>query len=254
MERGSYVSASGGLVQLRRLEVVNNNLANVNTPGFKRQMIVNDVSAFDKTLAGAEANSAPFAKEDHDRAPAVANARAITDFSQGPIRNTGNSLDVAINREKEFFVVNGPSGREYTRAGNFTLNAEGELVTQDGAQVLGDGGAITVTGSGANISPSGAIRAGGVDVGRLQVVRIEDPQSLERLGNARFRLPESQPAPVAVDPDLTSQSLEMSNTSAISSIVELIQTQRGFQMYTKTAETISAMNQSAINQVGKRNS
>lgn len=253
MERGSYVAASGGLVQLRRLEVVNNNLANANTPGFKRQMIVSDVSQFENTLAGATSEPAPFAREDHDRSPAAVNSRAVTDFTPGPIRNTGNTLDVALNKANQFFAISGPDGTEYTRAGNFTLNADGELITQDGAQVIGDGGPITVTGTGVTISPSGDIRAGGASVGKLQVVQIDDPQKLERLGNARFKLGQGQGAPATVEPDVTPQSLEMSNTSAISSIVELIQTQRGFQMYTRTAETIGAMNQAAINQVGKRN-
>lgn len=253
MERGSYVAASGGMIQLRKLEVVNNNLANVNTPGFKRELLVNDVSAFENTLAGESEQAAPFAREDHDRMPAAINSRAVTDFSQGPIRNTGNPLDVALTKPNDFFVVNGSSGPEYTRAGNFSLNGAGELVTMEGSQVLGDGGPITVTGSGASISPSGAVRAGGLNVGQLQVVRINDPEKLERVAGARFKLGTGQGAPAAVGPDLAAQSLEMSNTSAISSIVELIQTQRGFQMYTKSAETISAMNQAAINQVGKRN-
>jgi len=253
MERGTYVAASGGLVQLRRLEVVNNNLANVNTPGFKRQIIINDVSPFEKTLAGETTPDALFAREDHDRAPAAVNARAVTDFSPGPIRNTANPLDVALNKPNEFFVINGSSGPEYTRAGNFTLNKDGELVTPDGAQVLGDGGAITTTGTGVSISSNGSVLAGGSVVGQLQVVKIENPLQLERLGNARFKLGAGQASPTVTEPDVISRSLEMSNTSAITSIVELIKTQRGFQMYTRSAETINTMNQTAINQVGKRN-
>ncbi len=253
MERGTYVAASGGMIQLRRLEVVNNNLANVNTPGFKRELIVNDGSSFENTLAGATERPAPFAREDHDRIPAAVNSRAVTDFSQGPIRNTGNPLDVALTKPNDFFVVNGSSGPEYTRAGNFTLSGQGELVTMDGSQVLGDGGPITVTGSAASISPNGTIRAGGINIGQLQVVRIDDPERLERVGGARFRLGDGQGVPGAVTPEIAAQSLEMSNTSAISGIIELIQTQRGFQMYTKSAETINTMNQTAINQVGKRN-
>src|SRR5690606_32875851 len=111
---------------------------------------------------------------DHERTPGTVNVRAMTDFSVGPIRETGNAFDVALRNPNEFFVVNGPSGPLYTRAGNFTLNAEGSLVTPDGLPVQGDGGAITITGPNVKISESGAISVNGTQVGRMQVVRFDD--------------------------------------------------------------------------------
>jgi flagellar basal-body rod protein FlgF len=252
MERGSYTAASLGLFQHRKLEIVNNNLANLSTPGFKREVLVGDTQPFEDTLASEIASNDPYARGDHDQSPAVINLRSVTDFSQGPIRNTGNPLDAALASPNDFFVVGGPGGLQYTRAGAFTLNSQGELVTPDGAPVQGDGGAIAVTGVGAEITENGGVRVNGAEVGRLQVVTIADPSKLERVGNTRFVLAKGTPPPEQVEPKLLSRSLEMANVSTIGSVVDLMTTSRAFDLYTKAAQSIDQLNQSAINQVGRR--
>jgi flagellar basal-body rod protein FlgF len=252
MERGSYVAASAGLFQFRKLEIVNNNLANLNTPGFKREMLVGDLQSFDETLAAAVASNDPYAKGDHDRAPGTVNVRAVTDFSQGPIRYTGNGLDVALREPNDFFVINTDTGPQYTRAGNFTLTSEGQLVTVDGFVVNGDGGAIEITGPGATIAADGSVSSGGVVVGKVQVVKIPNPESLERAGNSRFTLPAGQPTPEAVEAEMVPQSLEQSNVTAISSVIEMITAGRAFDLYSRSAQSIDAMNQTAITQIGRR--
>ncbi|MBN8549528.1 MAG: flagellar hook-basal body protein [Deltaproteobacteria bacterium] len=252
MERGTYISASGGMNQLRKLDVVNNNLANVNTPGFKKELLVGSVHTFDQTLASMVASKDPYAKGDHERTPGAVHAHSVTDFSLGPIKDTGNELDLALRNPKDFFVINTPSGPRYTRAGNFTLNSEGQISTLDGMQVAGDGGAITITGAPLAISPNGSVTSKGILVGKLQVVHFDDPKVLEREGSSRFTLPAGKPPPVPVEPDVIPRSLEMSNVSAITSMIDLIAASKGFEMYTKTAQTIDGMNQSAIGQVGRR--
>lgn len=252
MDRGTYVSASGGLAHLRKLEVVNNNLANVSTPGFKRQLLVGDVQSFDQTLAKLVEGQDPYARPDHERNPATVNLRTVTDFTAGPIKNTGNPLDVALRNKNDFFVIDTPNGQQYTRAGNFTLGEDGSMVTMDGYTVLGDGGAITTTGTGITISPNGAIRARGQEVGRLQVVRFEDPQVLEAVGNTRFQLKAGAAAPQQVEADVVPQSLEMANISVITSMIELISASRGFEMYARGAQAVDGLNQIAINQIGRK--
>ena len=110
---------------------------------------------------------------------------------------------------------------------------------------------VTVTGANVSITPSGNVLADGVNLGRLQVVRIDDPAKLERIGAARFKPAPGQAQPAAVEPDVVPQSLEQSNVSAISSVVDLITASRGFQMYTKSAESIDQLNQVVINQIGR---
>ncbi len=250
MERGTYVAASGGLLQLRKLDVVSNNLANVNTPGFKRQLLVSTEQPFEATLASQMVKDDPYARGDHERTPGTMNIQTITDFSAGPIKTTGNPLDVALRDPRDFFVVNTIDGPQLTRAGNFTLSQEGELITQDGFAVQGDGGSIAVNGAAAKITESGRVFSGGVDAGGLQVVRVQKPEELTRMGNNLFK-PGNGEAPQQVEAELVPESLEMANVSAISSVIDLITTHRAFDLYTRSAQTIDQMNQTAINQVGR---
>ena len=250
MDIGTYTAVSAGLLQLKKLEVENNNLANANTVGFKRQYVVTEQRAFEDTLAG-QMKPSPYSKADDQRVPSVGAYRSVVDFSQGAIRHTGNPFDVALRNANDFFVVNTPTGQQYTRAGNFTVSQNGELVTQDGMQIVGDGGAIQIAAPGASIHQDGSVQLQGAIVGRLQVVRFTDTTGLEPVAGARFK--STGPAPAQVDAFVEPRSLEMSNTSAVSGMIELISTNRAFDAYSKAAQTIDNLNQSAITQVGKRN-
>lgn len=249
MDIATYAAVSAGLLQMKKLEVENNNLANTNTVGFKRQYVISEQQPFEQTLAGQLSNS-PFSKPDNQRVPSVGAFKSVVDFSQGAIRHTGNPFDVALRNASDFFVVNAPGGTQYTRAGNFAISEGGNLVTQDGLQVVGDGGAIQLSAPGAVIHQDGSIFLQGQVVGRLQVVRFSDLKGLEPVSGARFR--NTGPGPTQVDPFLQPQSLEMSNTSAVTGMIELISTNRAFDAYSKAAQTIDSLNQSAITQVGKR--
>ncbi len=251
MDRGTYALTTLGMAKMRQLEVVNNNLANVNTPGFKRQVLVGESQSFDQTLASLVKGKDPYAEGDHERTPGVITLETRTDFSQGPIRETGNPFDVALTDPKEFFVVNTPQGARYTRAGNFTLSTEGTLVNADGFEVQGDGGPITITLPNGRINEDGSVSADGVLVGRLQIVRFEDTSGLSPAGATQFTLNGKAAQPQSVQSRVVPAALEMSNVSSISSVIDLITTNRGFEAYTKSAQTIDQMNQTAITQVGK---
>jgi flagellar basal-body rod protein FlgF len=251
MDIATYSAASSGMLQLRKLEVQNNNLANVNTVGFKRMYIVAEQADFDNTLAKAIEEKDPFARADQSRISHVSETATRIDFTAGPIKYTGNGFDVALRNPNDFFVVNTPEGVRYTRAGNFSLNAAGELVTQDGLQVQGDGGAIIVQGAAASISADGSVLGGGQNFGRIQTVRFTDTSNLVAAGGARFEL-KGGARPQAIPADLEPQSVEMSNVSAVTGMVDLITTNRAFDAYTRAAQAIDNLNQSAINQVGKR--
>jgi flagellar basal-body rod protein FlgF len=257
MDIGTYVATSSGVLQMRKLEVQNHNLANINTVGFKGQFVVAEPQQFDKTLASVIDENDPFAKPDQTRLPNVVGIKTQIDFSQGPIQFTGNPLDAALRSPKDFFVINTPQGERYTRAGNFTLSPTGDVVTVDGYQVMGEGGAISAQAPGVSIFPDGSIKAGanvGAQpniVGRLRVVRFEDTSGLEATEGARFKL-KGNARPVQVDPRLEPQSLEMSNVSAINGMVDLIATNRAFEAYTKAAQTLDTMNQASVTQLGRR--
>ena len=258
MDRGTYSVTTLGMAKMRQLEVVNNNLANVNTPGFKKQVLVGQEQSFEQTLARLVSTQDPYAEGDHDRMSGVVSLETQVDFTQGPVRDTGNPLDVALADPKDFFVINTPQGVRYSRAGNFTLNSEGIIVTQDGNEVQGDGGAISVVAPGVSIDSDGSVVVDGNQgprqlVGNVQVVHFDDVSGLRPEGGTRFVLAPNAPQPQVVQARILPRSLEMSNVSAISSMIDLVSTNRGFEAYTRTAQTIDQMNQAAINQVGKRN-
>ena len=258
MDRGTYAAASSGLANLRKLEVVNANLANINTPGFKREVLVGEAQTFDQTLASIVAASDPIAQGDHDRARGVVNVHTATDFSPGPIKQTDGALDAALRKPNDFFVINTPDGPQYTRAGNFTLNSDGALVTPEGFSVAGDGGAISSDLPGLHIEASGEVVAPDPQtklrqvIGKLQVAHIEEPSGLIRVGGSRFKLGPNNAQPTVVEPDIEPRAIEMSNVSAISGMIDLISANRAFAMYTKTAQTLDEMNNAAISQVGRR--
>lgn len=251
MDIGTYVTASDGEYLSLKIQVQNNNLANINTVGFKRQFLTSEQQEFQNTFASTLAAMDNYAAADQVQLPGVQGFQTVTDFSVGPIQNTGNPFDVALRNPKDFFIVSTPDGVRYTRAGNFTLSTNGELVTQDGYQVQGDGGAILVNGADASITSDGTIRADRINQGRLQVVRIEDPTALERDSNNRFKLKAGGAAPVPVEASLEPRALEMSNVSAVQGMVDMIVINRAFEAYVKASQTIDTMNQMSISQVGK---
>lgn len=251
MDIAGYAAASAGLLQMRKLEVQNNNLANINTVGFKRQFVVAERQDFDDTFAKALEPTDPFAKGDHARVSNVTETETRIDFSAGPIKATGAPLDVALKNPKDFFIINTPEGVRYTRAGNFTLSANGELVTQDGFQVQGDGGVILTQGAGVQIAADGSVTSGPVNFGRIQTVRFTDTNGLMPVGGARFQL-KGGAAPAQIPADLEPKSLEMSNVSAVTGMIDLITTNRAFEAYTKAAQAIDNLNQASITQYGKR--
>lgn len=118
--------------------------------------------------------------------------------------------------------------------------------------MVGDGGPIVANGAGVSISADGSVRANGEVVGRVKVVRIEATDNLEHSAGTRFSLRRGSAGPQDIEPDVVPQSLEMANVSAISSIVDMITTNRAFDLYTRTAQSIDQLNQTAIAQIGRR--
>ena len=245
MDRGIYSATSGGLLESRRLDVVANNLANINTVGFKASRLVTRQQEFSDTLASTIQGSPPRSVGDHERTPGVVDIEAYTDFTPGPVNTTGAPLDVALREPNHFFVVETPDGEQYTRAGNFTANGEGVITTQDGYPVLGEGGPISIQEGSARITSNGSVMVAGESVGKLRVVSVEDPQQLERQGSVRFKA-SGAAAPAQVPADLIPESVEMPNVSVMEAMVELIATQRAFEGYQKSVLTIGELNEVSL--------
>jgi flagellar basal-body rod protein FlgF len=245
MNRGMYVSASGGLLAAKRLDVVANNIANANTIGYKAEKLVSRQQEFSDTLASTIPGS-DVRKGDFDRTPAVVGLETRTDFTPGPVEFTGNPLNVALSHPNDFFTVTTVNGDAYTRAGNFTLNSDGTLVTADGFPVQGDGGPIQLAGQEpARIASDGSVFQGQEIVGRIGVVRINAPEGLNRVDGTRFSTIGAQAGEAVDNPGLIQESVEMPNIAVVEGMVDMINAQRAFEAYTKTAQTITELNEIA---------
>lgn len=228
MLRGIQAAASGMDAATEAHSIISRNLAHVSVPGYRRVVI--PFATLDV------ANPAALSAEDSIETVGTQPGRIATDFTQGVLSQTGNPLDVALTGDG-FFVVEGPNGPLYTRSGAFMLNAEQQLVTADGLPVTGQSGAIQVP-LGASvqrleISSDGTIRSGREEVGRLKIVKFDNPQLLESVGASLFEAP-AQAQPGASTAQVIQGSRELSNVSAVSELVNLIAAQRHYEASQRT--------------------
>ncbi len=208
---------------MRELNTIANNIANINTNGFRREGAV-FAEHFESLQGGDEGLS--IATMSH----------RFVDFSAGNITKTNNPLDFAIDGDG-FFLVEGGDGERLTRDGAFSLNAQGELVTASNARVLDEsGGAIVIPPETTQINTSddGVIFADGQAVGKLGVV-TSDPAFLVREGQNLFRAETGyQPA---VNVQVRQHAVEGSNVSPVTELARLIEVQRTYELSKNLTES-----------------
>ena len=226
---GLLEGLEAGRLLERRLAVTTNNLANVDTPGFKRD----GVTFHEYLMRKIGPRYLRIFKE----------IREYTDFSQGEVEPTGNPLDVAIVGEG-FFKVLTPEGVAYTRAGNFVLDREHRLVTPQGYPVLANGapvildpglargGLITLPEERIQIHDDGTISVDGTTVARLDIVTFDDPGKLRKVGRNLFRAEGARERP-AENFQLRQGYLEKSNVNPLTEVVHLIEIHREFEAVQK---------------------
>jgi len=251
MSEAIYTAGSGSMLQQMRLEVLANNLANVNTSGYKVEHPVFKAflpGAGETAVAGGEEAGQTAAMENNYHVEFVGTR---VDFSKGQLKKTGSALDFAIIGNG-FFSVQTPNGVEYTRSGAFTVNGDGVLVTNDGQAVLGKGGEIQLTGSNVLVDEIGNLSVDGVQVDKLAIVDFEDRARLKKIGNTRFKAEEdTQPIPGPKGLRIKQAFLELSNVNVIKSMTEMIDVLRTYEAQQKTIKAVVDMNSKAINDVGR---
>jgi flagellar basal body rod protein FlgG len=226
---GIYQSAAGLQVNQYRQEILANNLANAETTGFKHDLAV----VRERPVASQEDRADPMSTHPiYDRLTGGSLvAPTYTLFTQGPIEHTGNNLDVAISGDGFFTVQDGDAVR-YTRDGRFMLNADGELVTAGNHKVLSEAGQPIVIPSTAakqlEITPAGELRAGSVVFGKLGLVDFEDKRQLRKIGRNLLAATDTEPTPVKAT--LRPQCVEGSTVDPMTTMVEMIEASRAYQM------------------------
>lgn len=246
MSGGMYLAAAGALVQQMRLETLANNVANINTLGYKGEKSIFRVS--EDTQPPPVGNTPDAIQPLSPYAPPFS---TVIDFTQGAIRQTGNPLDVAING-RGFFSVRTPDGVQYTRQGSFTLDADGVLVTPDGYPVLGEGGEISLEEGTVEIDMEGAVYVDGDEVARLRITDFPNGDELKKAGNGRFVAPDTANRVERLENTTVSQGfLENSNVNPVQAMTEMIETSRAFEAYQKVIQSADEATSKSINDVGK---
>jgi flagellar basal-body rod protein FlgF len=247
VNRAVYTAASGGIAALARLEAVTQNVANVSTAGYKASRVVFTV----RPLDGEPRALDPIAGQ---AAVQVRELATVRDFAQGPVRLTGNPLDVAITGPG-FFAVQTPHGERYTRQGTFGLDRDGYLATAHGERVLGDGGGdgIRIGTGDVAIGGDGTVTVDGTGAGRLKLVDFGAEPALVPEGNALFA-----PAPGAVPVDLDASAVQLqsaavegANVDAVAGMIELVDVSRGFETYMQTMQRLDKLAERSITDVGR---
>jgi len=269
MNKGIYIATSGAIAQEKLFDIVANNLANKNTVGFKKDDLI-----FSSMLPLTARNYEPSFFEDNTQEwPYVANGQQIrfadfglnfTDFSPGRLIATESPLDIAMLGDG-YFTIATPHGPRYTRSGNFTIDALGRIVNQEGLPVIGMQGEINVgVPSLASmdtrnliINPEGRIFAESeeqdtfIELAQLYIVTFANPNQLVKEAGTFFRY-EGDPMDIQFSNAQVAQGyLEESNVDMFGSMIKMIETIRGYEAYQKAIQTFDDINSYAIERLGR---
>ncbi len=231
-----FVLSSGMLLQERKLSVITNNLANIDTPSFKKDLV--EVGSWFTDNGVQVRNEKPDNPSNNFVYPMMVNI--YTDLSQGPLKETGNPLDVAIEGDG-FFAVRTPNGVLFTRKGNFRVDHESYLVTEEGFRVLDRNNAeIRLEGSTIHIDSEGNIYVDENLSATLGVWNLENPV---KVGEDFFR---GTPQP-AENFRLMHGFVELSNVNPILEMVRLIETSRAHEVYSRLVQALDEVQGKANN-------
>ncbi|NBX77349.1 MAG: flagellar basal-body rod protein FlgF [Proteobacteria bacterium] len=289
MDKGIYTALSGGLAKSREVELIANNLANATTPGFKR-----DTGTFNEYLTELRRNDSVDGIQREIQSLSDPNARptgdksfveldgVYTDFRQGTLQKSGRALDVAIEGSG-FFEVLTPAGIRYSRQGNFSIDAEGRLVTTSGFPVLSKAtqgqaavsqlevrGAPPVTGQipdrqpdaqsrviqlgqgPIRITEDGRILQNGAEVATLSVEEFQESQWLEKMGNSYYRNTHPGNLKNGVTTSKLHQGfIEGSNVNPVTEMTRLIEATRAYESHMQAVKTYQDIDSRSVNDIVK---
>lgn len=256
MVRGLFTAYTGMRNEQRRLDVLSNNLANAATVGYKAEGATNQ--SFDNMLAVKINDSSEFGidKPIGNVSLGTKIGEVYTDFSQGSLRESGNTFDLAIDGQG-FFAMNvvnenGDSQTMYTRDGSFKMNADGFITDTEGNKLIGSGGFVQVPTNSSNIviNSSGDIYADGEYVDSIQLVDFEDYDYLAKYGTNLYQAVDG--ATQKETTGLIHQGYtEQSNVNSVSEMVKMITITRAYEANQKVLQAFDSTLQKACNDIGR---
>ena len=258
MLRGLYTAYTGMLNEQYRMDIMSNNLANADTVGFKKEGSTSQ--AYSEVMAvkikdTTENPNTP--KRLGNMSLGVKIGETYTDFSQGSLRDTGNTYYLALSGDGffniEFTNKAGETSTKYTRAGSFVLTTDGYLTTKDGDYVLGQNGRIQLSTTAGNtvIDENGNIYQDNQLVAKIKITEFEDTNYLTHYGESMWDAKEGAVANDATDFKVHQGYLEMSNISVVTEMVNMISIQRQYEANQKLITTYDESLDKSVNQVGR---
>jgi len=257
MNAALWAAKTGLDAQQTEMAVISNNLANVNTTGFKEDRAVfEDLLYQNQTQAGADTSQTTQSPSGMSIGTGVQVMATEKDYSQGSLTHTGNPLDIAVQGQG-FFQIQMPDGTlAYTRDGTFQTNAQGQLVTSSGYLVqpgitIPQGAQSVTIGSDGTVSVTLAGQSAATQIGQLQLANFINPPGLQPIGQNLLVQSAASGAPQTGSPGtngfgtLTQGQLESSNVNVVEELVNMIQTQRAYEMNSKAISTVDQMLQYA---------
>ncbi|MBU5307826.1 flagellar hook-basal body complex protein [Clostridioides mangenotii] len=254
MLRGLYTSVSSMITNEKRQAVITNNLANINTIGYKNEKLISksfdevSISNRDK-FAGGKGHKQVIG----NMSLGVAMDDVVVNYTQGVIKQTGNKMDVAISG-KGFFKVSDKNGQQfYTRNGNFREDTMGNLITSDGYYVLGTNiqtGAvepIQVNGGSFEVSRDNTISINNTPKYKFNIVDIEDYATLNKVGNNVYT---GDGEVAALGFETVQNSVETSNVDMIAEVSDMMMYMREYEASQKIIQTIDSTLEKIANQIG----
>jgi flagellar basal-body rod protein FlgF len=245
MENALLIGLSRQMSLRRELDVVANNVANINTTGFKT-----DATIFEEFMM-------PVAAHNHfqggDRRMSYVHDRSTWhDMGQGPVKQTNNPLDVSIDGNA-FLTVQTPRGERYTRNGSFQINAQGQLVTSEGYAVLGDGGPVQFQPEDRdiNIARDGTVSVPEGARGRLRLVTFENPQRLQKDSASTFSAPADMAPQAAEIVHVIQGTVEQSNVKPVVEMARLIEVSRSYTQLATLLQQHGDIRKSAIERLAE---
>ncbi|MCJ8007938.1 flagellar hook-basal body protein [Lederbergia wuyishanensis] len=254
MLRGFYTVASGMFAQQRKTDLLTNNMANINTPGFKEDTAA--IRAFPEMLLQRIDSSNSRSKTVGPINTGVYMQETLPRFIQGDLRQTDLGTDLALTDLEDtsvFFTVEVNGQTKYTRNGRFTLDAEGLLTTAEGFPVLDvNGNRIRLNSDQFKVTSNGTIEEDGVQVARLGIGAAENPETLIKEGNGLYRTENNGTLPNADGIFSVSQGfIEASNVDPTRAMAEMLTAYRAFEANQKIIQAYDKSLDKAVNEIGK---
>ena len=266
MQSGFYSATGGMVVSFNKLDTVTNNLANLNTNGFKRDdLIVGDFMRLyqekrdELPLNNHTKESAQFFNRSMDRVPHI--VADYTKHETGAMQQTGNKLDFSVKRDDLFFAVKTPAGIRFTRDGSFTLNEQGELTTKRGYPVLpadyfqqGKLIKFEARSKEPHVDSAGRIFIENNQVSQFMLAQPSDLKKLKKEGGSLFIPADERVFQIEKNSNAVAQGVvEKSNVNAVKEMVTMIEAHRMLGMYQKVMDTqMNDLNRDAIEKLAAK--